>query len=303
MDLAIDIGGTKTLVAIFEEKEIVPLRMEQFPTQPEKGFPNFLERLFEVCRKLLRGEMIRTWGVCTAGAIDQNGILLWSPNLGWKNLPLKRELSLIFGERGFVENDCNAAAYAEAWCRKASNLAYVTVSTGIGMGLVLDGKLYRGAHSTAGEIGHTIVKQNGPFCSCGRRGCLQAISSGRGIENQIFMLTNQNLDCKSILEYAENGIEPFKTIVEEAILVLAKFLTNIVDILDVEILVLGGGLMKNDFYFQRVSRYVSESYYRVPGKIVNVELASVEPTPGIVGAVLLARSSLLGWVSWNCKGG
>lgn len=290
MDLAIDIGGTKTLVAVFEEEKISPLRTEQFSTQPERGFSNFLERLATVCRKLLCGEPIRVWGVCTAGAINPDGVLLWSPNLGWKDLSLKKELSLIFGERGFVENDCNAAAYAEAWCRKISNLAYVTISTGIGMGLVLDGKLYRGSHSAAGEIGHTIVEQDGPLCSCGRRGCLQAISSGKGIENRTFVLTNQTLDCKNIFKQAENGLEPFKTIVEEAALVLAKFLTNVVDILDVEVLVLGGGLMRNDFYFQRVSRYVLENYYRVPGKAVSVELAQVEPTPGIVGAILLARA-------------
>lgn len=292
MDLAVDIGGTKTLVAIFEEESIIPLRTEQLYTQPEKGFHDFLERLRAACDKLLCGESLRIWGVCTAGAVSEEGTLLWSPNLSWKNLQLKEKLSSTFGCFGIVENDCNAAAYAEARYRNISNLAYVTISTGIGMGLILDGKLFRGAHSAAGEIGHTVVKRDGPLCSCGRRGCLQAISSGKGLENQIFTLTNQTLNSKTILEYAESGLEPYRKVVEEATFVLARFLTNVVDTLDIETLVLGGGLMKNEFYFQNLSKYVLENYYKVPGKIISVESSRVEPTPGIVGAILLARLCL-----------
>ncbi|MBC7123414.1 MAG: ROK family protein, partial [Pseudothermotoga sp.] len=117
MDLSVDIGGTKTLVAAFDEDSLVPREVLQFPTEPHRGFEDFLRRLTETGKKLLSGEQLRIWAISTAGAVDDDGNVLWSPNLGWKNLALKQAFSRFFGDKGFVENDCNAAAYAEAWVR------------------------------------------------------------------------------------------------------------------------------------------------------------------------------------------
>ncbi|WP_448522855.1 ROK family protein [Pseudothermotoga sp.] len=289
MDLAVDIGGTKTFVAAFDEDSLVPREVSQFPTEPHKGFEDFLRRLTETGKELLGGEQPRIWAISTAGAVDNDGNVLWSPNLAWKNLPLKQTASRFFGDRGFVENDCNAAAYAEAWIRGSKNLAYVTVSTGIGMGLVLEGKVYRGSHYAAGEIGHTIVEEEGPLCSCGRRGCLQAVSSGRGLENLIWSLTGERLSCEEIFEKAKIKFEPYSKVVSRGAKVLARFLTNIVDALDVEVLVLGGGLTKNEFYRNALVEYLQRNYYATPGKKISVELSKVQPNPGAVGALLLSR--------------
>jgi len=296
VDLSVDIGGTKTLVAAFDEDSLVPREVLQFPTEPHRGFEDFLRRLTETGKKLLSGEQLRIWAISTAGAVDDDGNVLWSPNLGWKNLALKQAFSRFFGDKGFVENDCNAAAYAEAWVRGSKNLAYVTVSTGIGMGLVLEGKVYRGSHYAAGEIGHTIVEEEGPVCSCGRKGCLQAISSGRGLENLIQSLTGERLRCEDIFEKAKMGFEPYFQVVSHGAKVLARFLTNIVDTLDIEVLVLGGGLTKSEFYRNMLVEHVQRNYYMTPGKKISVELSQVQPNPGTVGVLLLSRQRFGGIV-------
>jgi predicted NBD/HSP70 family sugar kinase len=296
MDLAIDIGGTKTFVATFDEESLVPHEIFQFLTESHRGFEDFLRRLTETGKKLLVGDQPNLWGISTAGVVDDDGNVLWSPNLGWKNLPLKQALSRFFGDKGFVENDCNAAAYAEAWVRGSKNLAYVTVSTGIGMGLVLEGKVYRGSHYAAGEIGHTIVDEEGPVCSCGRKGCLQAISSGRGLENLIQSITGERLRCEDIFEKARTGLEPYFQVVFRGAKVLARFLTNIVDALDIEVLVLGGGLTRNEFYRNVLVEYVQRNYYATPSKKISVELPQVQPNPGAVGVLLLSRQRFGGTV-------
>ncbi|MGJ8455405.1 ROK family protein [Pseudothermotoga sp. U03pept] len=288
MQLGIDIGATKTLVAFFEESKITPFKTVQFPTEPQKGSVSFFERLI-----LALGEYkdkITIWGVSTAGAVDEEGTVLWSPNLGWKNFPLKDQLSKFLGPNGIVENDCNVAAYAEFLVRNGvKNLVYVTLSSGIGSGIVVDGKIYRGSHYGAGEIGHTTLEEDGPECSCGRRGCLQAIASGKGLQSQVRTLLNQDLPAEEILSLAQRELEPYHTLVLHAARVLGRFLTNIVDLLDLDRLVLGGGLTKNKFYTDLVIRFISENYYKLPGKKVSVELSVVEPNPQVVGAVLLAR--------------
>jgi predicted NBD/HSP70 family sugar kinase len=296
MDLAIDIGGTKTFVATFDEESLVPHEIFQFLTESHRGFEDFLRRLTETGKKLLIGDQPNLWGISTAGVVDDDGNVLWSPNLGWKNLPLKQAVSRFFGDKGFVENDCNAAAYAEAWVRGSKNLAYVTVSTGIGMGLVLEGKVYRGSHYAAGEIGHTIVDEEGPVCSCGRKGCLQAISSGRGLENLIQSITGERLRCENIFEKARTGLEPYFQVVFRGAKVLARFLTNIVDALDIEVLVLGGGLTRNEFYRNVLVEYVQRNYYATPSKKISVELPQVQPNPGAVGVLLLSRQRFGGTV-------
>ncbi|HOJ87764.1 MAG TPA: ROK family protein [Pseudothermotoga sp.] len=294
MDLCVDVGGTKTFVAVFDDDSITPREVEQFPTQSHRGFEDFLNRMVKISKRLLNGNHPNVWGISTAGAVDEYGNLLWSPNLGWKNLPLKKIVSEIFGDNGVVENDCNAAAYAESWVRQSENLAYVTVSTGIGMGLVLQGKVFRGSHSSAGEIGHTIVEEEGPVCSCGRRGCLQALSSGRGLENLIQSITGEKLSCEEILLRAQNGIEPYLKVALHGAQVLARTLTNIVDALDLQTLVLGGGLTKNEFYVGKVLKYIQQNYYRPPGKVVSLELSKVEPNPGVVGVLIVARETFGG---------
>jgi glucokinase len=291
-DLAIDVGGTKTLVAVFEDDQVKPLCVEKFPTDSAAGPEDFIVRLMKVCLKYVVPPDVRYWGLCTAGAVDvSTGRLIWSPNLGWKDINLYEKLSQLFGYRGVVENDCNAAAYGEWSARPGiDSLVYVTVSTGIGMGIVSSGRIIRGSHGTAGEIGHTTVLPDGPECTCGRRGCLQAIAGGRGLSRQVERLFGKRLTAEEIIDLARAGEPEYVEIVVEAATILGRFFANMIDTLDPAVLVIGGSLGKNPHYRRLVVDFFTKFYYRLPDKTVGIEPPSAEPDPGIIGVLKLSRS-------------
>ena len=296
IDVTIDVGGTKTLVAAFRDGEDRPYRREQFPTDANRGPGRFLDELIRTCEGILEGEPVRCWGLCTAGAVDSaNGVLLQSQNMGWMNVDLYGPLGCRFGKAGIVENDCNASAYGEWSVRGDMDpLVYVTVSTGIGMGLVANGELIRGAHHAAGEVGHTIIVPDGPRCACGRRGCLQAVAGGNGLAEQIKERTGEEIAVEEIIRRADRGESPFVETVSSAAGVLGRALGNIIDTLDPAILVIGGSLGKNVCYCKQVVASIQENYYRLPGKGPKVERSRVEPNAGIVGTLLLARQARAG---------
>jgi len=291
-DLAIDVGGTKTLVAVFEDDQVKPLCVEKFLTDSAAGPEDFIARLVKVCSKYVDPSDVRYWGLCTAGAVDVSiGRLIWSPNLGWKDVNLYGRLRKLFGNRGIVENDCNAAAYGEWSARPGiDSLVYVTVSTGIGMGIVSSGHIIRGSHGTAGEIGHTTVLPDGPECTCGRRGCLQAIAGGRGLSRQVERLLGKGLSTEEIIDLAREREPEYVEIVVGAATILGRFLANMIDTLDPAVLVMGGSLGKNPHYRRLVVDFFTKFYYRLPDKTVGIEPPSAEPDPGIIGVLKLSRS-------------
>jgi len=291
VDIAIDIGGTKTLVSVFGDSEQEPYSSEEFPTRPAEGIDSFFERLSDICLRMKGNRNINRWGLCTAGVVSpEKGNLIWSPNLGWKDVELFRRASSFLDTKGVVENDCNAAAFGEwAFRKDIESLIYVTVSTGIGMGIVARGKVLRGANNAAGEVGHTIVKPDGPTCTCGRRGCLQAISGGRGLENRAHDLLGIEISTKEIIDRAQLNEPLFKEMITEASETLGRFLCNLIDSLDPSVLVIGGSLGKNQYYFDRILKVIEENRYRIPGKKVKVELSSMKPNPNIIGILSLSR--------------
>ncbi len=291
-DLAIDVGGTKTLVVVFEDDQVKPLYVERFPTDSTAGPENFIARLAKVCSKYVDPPDVVHWGLCTAGAVDiSTGRLIWSPNLGWKDVNLHERLSQLFGDRGIVENDCNAAAYGE-WSTRPGidSLVYVTVSTGIGMGIVSSGHIMRGSHGLAGEIGHTTVLPDGPECACGRRGCLQAVAGGRGLSIQVERLLGKRLATEEIVDLARENKPEYVEIVVGGAAILGRFLANMIDTLDPAVLVMGGSLGKNPHYRRLVVDFFTKFYYRLPDKTVRIEPPSAEPDPCIIGVLQLSRS-------------
>lgn len=189
--LGVDIGGTKSAVVLARpDGEILHRRSE--PTRPDARGPEaVLERLAVMAREMMEVEAVtvsevRGVGVSCGGPLDtKTGIVYAPPNLpGWEGVPVKRFFEKALDLPTVVENDANATALAE-WRfgagRGAQNVVFLTMGTGIGGGLILDGRLYRGANDLAGEIGHQTVLMNGPVCGCGKRGCLEALASGPAI--------------------------------------------------------------------------------------------------------------------------
>ncbi len=192
--LGLDIGGTKTVAALGRANgEIVAeSRREDWTSGSWQADLGALEaQAGHLLRETgVSSSEVDALGLCAPGPLDPvRGVVLEAPNLpGWHDVPLVAELSSALGLRGGLENDANAAALAE-WRfgagQGSAHMVYLTMSTGVGAGLILDSRLYRGAHFSAGEIGHVAIVPGGRPCSCGLRGCLEAYVSGAGLAERI----------------------------------------------------------------------------------------------------------------------
>lgn len=289
--LGFDVGGTKISAVLGNENGRI-LRSTRKPTVRHLGGGKLKEDLINMGWKLLDEEGLKQpddIGVVFAGLVDrEKGLVLSSPNiLGLKNFPISSVLEHEFGVPVQLENDATGATIAERLFgngRGVDNFVYMTLSTGIGGGAFLNGQLYRGAHGMALEVGHTVVMSNGPVCGCGRRGCLEAIAGGRGIarrvsenitavkESELFSKVKPSeIDAKKVFEFKKKGDMFSQLIIEETIYYLAVGIVNIINVLDPEIFIIGGGIANagNDLFgpLRTAVREEFKSMYR-PVKIV-----------------------------------
>lgn len=187
---AVDLGGTKIRSVVVDAGGAIRAADER-PTEAERGQPAVMDRIVESVRAAVEAAGLGVAdlagiGVAAAGPVDfERGILLTGPNLpGWENVPVAAELAERFGRPAYLENDANAAAIGEhrfGAGRGVDQMIYLTISTGIGAGLILDGRLYRGVDGTAGELGHVPIDPSGPRDDCGLHGCLEVLASGTAI--------------------------------------------------------------------------------------------------------------------------
>lgn len=185
--VGIDLGGTKIAAALFDSKGTV-LKRELMETAGARTAKEVVQRMIDMIRSVSEGRPLRGVGLASPGAVNsQDGIVIHGTNLPeWDNVPLKHWMELELGVEVKVVNDANAAAWGEyvrGAGKGADNMVYVTFSTGIGAGIVIDGKLLLGKNSFAGELGHNIIDPNGTECSCGRFGCWEVFASGTAIRD------------------------------------------------------------------------------------------------------------------------
>jgi glucokinase len=229
------------------------------------------------------------------------------PNLpGWDAVPLRDQLASTFGCPVLVENDANAAAWGE-FChgagRRTAHMVYLTVSTGIGGGLVLDGRLYRGAGGAAGEIGHIPLLPDGPPCGCGARGCLEALASGSAIARAAREARVQDrarglsdataadaITAEHVHSAALAGDPDCRHIIVEAGHFLGLGLTAIANLFDPEVIVLGGGVMRTGAMLLDPAVAVLRERAMPPARDhVRVALAALGDRAGVLGVAALAR--------------
>ncbi len=192
--LGIDIGGTKTSVCIGDEKGGIRLS-RRIPTQSADGPEAGIRRIVELARALLEeGRValgdIAAIGISAPGPVSlKDNVLLEPPNMkGWVNVPVVRMIQSALGRPAFMNNDANACALAEflfGSCRGTRNLVYLTMSTGLGAGLIVDGKVVQGVADLAGEVGHHVLDSHGPPCPCGQRGCWEIYCGGMNVANRL----------------------------------------------------------------------------------------------------------------------
>ncbi len=289
--LGFDVGGTK-ISAVLGKSDGKIVASIRKPTVRHLGPGKLLSDFTEMGWKLLNDNGVSrpdSIGIIFAGLVDSaRGIVISSPNiLGLKNFPVAAKLSEEFQVEAFLENDATAATIAEKIFgsgKGVDNFVYITLSTGIGGGAFLNGKLYRGAHGMAGELGHMVVMSNGPVCGCGRRGCLEAIAGGRGIARRVSenitavresellsSLKPNEIDARKVFELKRKGDMFSQLIIEETIYYLSVGLVNIINILDPEVVIIGGGIAAagNELFtpLKNAIREEFKSMYR-PVKIV-----------------------------------
>lgn len=269
MVLGVDLGGTKIAVGrVDDEAHITGSRITS--TRAGEGFDVSIGQLWRAIEEGMTAE-VGAIGICAPGPLNaRTGIVLNPPNLpGWRDVPLRRMASDRFGVPVVLENDCNAAALAESKfgaARGSSNLFYAAIGTGIGAGMVIDGKIYRGHRGVAGEAGHMAIDyRSSVICGCGTPGCIEALASGTAIERN-----GLGLD-----DLAER---------------LSVWLGGIVNLLDPETIVIGGGVAQlGEPLFEKLRPMVPRRSVNPFANAIPIVAAQLGAHAGIVGAAILAR--------------
>jgi glucokinase len=306
--LAIDIGGTKLAAGIVDTEGRILARGE-VPTLAAQGLETVLGRIVELGRNLLsRPEVadvpVHRVGVGCAGPVDlKAGLVFNPPNLpGWTRVPLTDHIQRALELPTVLENDANAAALGEfryGAGRGARSIVYLTVSTGIGGGIILEGKIWHGLKDAAGEIGHMTVCPDGPLCGCGSRGCLEALASGTSIARrareavaagrQTGLSEIPALTSADVVRLARAGDVVAREVWDSAVRYLGIGVAAVITILAPERVVIGGGVTRaGDFLFQPVREEVRQRVKLVPVELVPIVPAALGPDVGILGAAAVA---------------
>jgi len=312
MIIGVDMGGTNIRTGLFTcegrlQNKSIKIHYGSFP--PQKTIDLVVLEVNNILKKEdLDLFNISAMGVGFPGHVNfKRGIALTTSNLPqWDDIPLRDILEDRLKIPVYLDNDANLAALAEHLFgagKGAKNMIYLTVSSGIGAGVIINGKIYRGNRGTAGEIGHTTLDINGPVCTCGKRGCLMAMASGIGIANiakgviregkkTLIKDLAQNdinkITAKVIAEAAFRGDEFAENLIEQAARSLGIGLANLVEIFDPEMIIVGGGLSKIKEKFLELVEAVA--IQRVPEQLrdsVNIVSSPLGSDAGLIGAASL----------------
>jgi glucokinase len=255
-----------------------------------------LEDLARSARTELRGV-----GAAVPGPLDpQRGIVYFSPNLRWHDFPFGRELSARLNLRTAIDDDANCAALGEQWLgigKGVRDLIYVIVGTGIGAGLILNGDLYHGARGLAGELGHTTIQAQGPLFACGNRGCLEALAAGPALVERMNNLARSRASCpataREVIGMARAGDVMARQVLTEAGEWLGIGLANAINLLNPEIVALGGGvaLDAGELLLAPARRVIRQRAFASAAESARVVLGVLGNDAGLIGAARLAWQS------------
>lgn len=317
--IGVDLGGTNIAIGIVNEQfEIV--KKGSVPTKPERGADAVIEDMGALALKLISDANLTLddviyAGVATPGtANSETGVVEYANNIPFLNYPLADKLSAILGgKKVYIENDANAAAKAEAIAGVAKGVpiaVMITLGTGLGGGVVIDGKVFSGFNFAGAELGHSVIEYNGKPCTCGRRGCWEAYSSATGLVNMTkeHILKARELGIKTSMENMiggdlskisartafnaqKEGDKVGMEVVDEYISYLACGIANLINIFQPNVLVIGGGVCNEGENLMRPLRekVYSETYTRNADKQTEIKVAELGNDAGIIGAAVLGQ--------------
>jgi glucokinase len=293
---AVDIGGTKIAVGMVDDDGRVLARQE-IPTNAELGYAHAFDRIVGLLRQVAQtvGSEITGIGIGCTGPVDPFSGEIGDVNFlpGWQGTKIVEDLKRLFRVTVAMENDADAAALGEAaWGagKDKTRLIYVTVGTGIGGGIILDGKLYRGVDQAHPEIGHHVIDASGPACTCGFHGCWESLASGPAMAEWMKLEAASdphrvNLSAKTVCELAVAGDALARRAVDREGYYLGLGLANLVVLYTPDAIVLGGSVMRSaNLFLGSIRKVIRESCRYVPFEKTTLALASLGEEANLIGA-------------------
>ncbi|MDT8719425.1 ROK family protein [Clostridium sp. 19966] len=306
--VGVDLGGTKICTALSDLEGNI-IAKEVVATNAQEGEAAVLGRICDTIEKViidgkLKNDDIKSIGVGSPGPLDaKNGIILTTPNLPFKEFRIVENVKGRFNIPTHLENDANAAAIGEYLFgagKGTQNMVYITVSTGIGGGAVINGKLYRGSTGNALEVGHMTIQPDGPRCNCGNYGCAEALSSGTAIARQANDAVSRGLKTSlssydkvtsyEVFKEAEKGDKVASFILNKSLNYLGICVANVACAFDPDVIVIGGGVAQGGEIVFETVREVVKNRAIAPMNECKVVPAGLGTDAGVMGAIAVAIS-------------
>lgn len=311
MRIGVDVGGTNIAVGLVDNSGHI-LATGSRPTRAERGYEAIAKDIAELSLELIERSNfsindVEAMGIGVPGVADsEKGIVIRAVNLYWTKVPLAKEIKKYINLPIYMDNDANVAALAEGVFgagRGSKTSVTVTLGTGVGSGFIVDGKVYNGAHHFAPELGHIVIGNNGVKCNCGKIGCLETYASATALIREgkkaveednnslILKLANGNIDnisAKNVIDAAKQYDEKAVKIFNDYVKYLAIGIVNIINILDPDVIILGGGVANaGDFLIKPLKKEVAENILFKDLPYADIRKAELGNDAGIIGAAIL----------------
>lgn len=304
--VGIDVGGTNLVAGVVAEDGSEIHAVVSEPTLAAQGADPVISRIVKLAKASIKesGKKVEGMGIGSPGPLDtKKGIVLLTPNLGWTNMPLRDRVSEGLGLPGTLDNDANCAIFGEWWQGAARGAKYViglTLGTGIGGGIVIDGEIYHGASDAAGEFGHVSIDANGRHCKCGNYGCVEAYASGpaiaeravegiqSGVETSLAQYVKGDLSkitAQIVYEAANDGDDWALEVVRETSQLLGAAVASFINIFNPEVVVICGGVTQaGDKLFVPLRSEVKRRAFKPAWEVCKIVPGTLPGTAGVFGA-------------------
>jgi glucokinase len=325
--VGVDLGGTNVVVGVLpiDGGDGDVLALESRPTESAKGAKYVVDKIVQMVETAIRDvihefggskEDFAGIGIGSPGPLNrETGTIINTPNLGWRNFPLRDLISNAVGLPAALDNDANCATYGEWWLgagKDVDSLVGFTLGTGIGGGIVFNGEIFHGASDVAGEIGHMSIDSTGRKCKCGNYGCLEAYASGpaialravegiqAGTETVLADLVEgklEDISAATVYEGAVVGDAYANEVMKETAKLLGTGIANIINILNPEMIVIAGGVTRaGDHLFVPLRAEVRRRAFKSAEEACQIVPARLMGTAGVIGAVAMFKNDVLGEV-------
>ena len=311
--IGLDVGGTTFKAGVVTEDGRI-VHKDAMPTGIERPYQEIIADMAALCKKVAADagvEMseIKSIGVGVPGLFDnKTGMIPFCTNLGWHDIPFVAEMKKHLDTPVYGDNDATVAGLAESVAGVSAGIkdsVFLTLGTGVGGGIIIDGKPYSGAHGCGSEIGHMMIRMGGELCTCGNYGCYERYASATAIIREARKAVAEHpesgmlaacggdpekINAKIVIDAAKAGDETAKTVFDGYVYGLAVGIINIINMLDPEVIVLGGGVSAaGDFLLDAVREAVKPRVFFKTMPYARIELAQLGNDAGIIGAAMLGR--------------